>query len=96
MDKDLAKIDEEPLKVTEEIFIHDVPNEEVLIMKNLRLEGYKLFDRFKGMDIPHTILVLEEMARFHATSLVYQNRLQRSLQQEYERDFAVRKNEKMN
>lgn len=89
LDKDLAKIDETPLKVPRELFINDVPNAEVIIMKNLRDEGYKLFDRRKGMDVAHTLLVFEEMGRFHATSLVYQNRLQRTLHQEYERDFGV-------
>ncbi|ROT71080.1 hypothetical protein C7M84_010599 [Penaeus vannamei] len=42
--------------------------QEVIFLEDLRPKGFKMFDRKKGMDVAHTKLVLEELARLHAAS----------------------------
>ncbi|XP_037797735.1 uncharacterized protein LOC119592916 [Penaeus monodon] len=43
-------------------------NQEVIFLEDLQLRGFRMFDRKKGMDVAHTKLVLEELARLHAAS----------------------------
>ncbi|KAK7078256.1 hypothetical protein SK128_027802 [Halocaridina rubra] len=46
------------------------PQREIIIMEDLRQHGFKMYDRRKGMDNAHTVLVMEELARLHAASLL--------------------------
>ena len=45
-------------------------NEEagVIVMENLKTEGFDIMDKADGLDIPHLKMVLELLAKFHATS----------------------------
>ncbi|CAL4064816.1 unnamed protein product, partial [Meganyctiphanes norvegica] len=43
---------------------------EVLILEDLRSQGFRTFDRRKPMDIYHTNLVMKELGRLHASSLL--------------------------
>ena len=45
-------------------------NEEagVIVMENLKLEGYTIMNKADGLDIPHVKMVLELHAKLHATS----------------------------
>ncbi|XP_063889369.1 uncharacterized protein LOC135116089 [Scylla paramamosain] len=47
---------------------------EVIFLEDLRARGYKMADRKQGLDEAHTILVLRELARLHAASLLLQNK----------------------
>ncbi|XP_045114527.1 uncharacterized protein LOC123506479 isoform X2 [Portunus trituberculatus] len=47
---------------------------EVIFLEDLRARGYKMVDRKQGLDKAHTTLVLRELARLHAASLLLQNR----------------------
>ncbi|XP_045114530.1 uncharacterized protein LOC123506480 isoform X1 [Portunus trituberculatus] len=47
---------------------------EVIFLEDLRARGYKMADRKQGLDKAHTTLVLRELARLHAASLLLQNR----------------------
>jgi hypothetical protein len=42
--------------------------EEVLVMEDMREQGYILRDRRFGLDVSHCQLVLEELAKLHALS----------------------------
>ena len=46
--------------------------QEQIYFEDLRRKGFKMFNRRKGMDVPHATLVLRELARLHATSLLLQ------------------------
>ena len=55
-----------------------------VLMKNLRPEGYKNANRFEGLDLEHTKLVLEKVAQLHAVSATYYaqgNHMEHSLTQ---------------
>ncbi|KAG7164307.1 putative Ecdysteroid kinase-containing protein 7, partial [Homarus americanus] len=45
---------------------------EVIYLEDLRPLGFKMFDRRKGLDVPHAVLILQELGRLHASSLVLQ------------------------
>uniref|UniRef100_A0A0P4W421 CHK kinase-like domain-containing protein n=1 Tax=Scylla olivacea TaxID=85551 RepID=A0A0P4W421_SCYOL len=47
---------------------------EVIFLEDLRARGYKMADRKQGLDEAHTTLVLRELARLHAASLLLQNK----------------------
>ncbi len=48
---------------------------EVLILEDLRKRHFKLFDRRRGMDVPHATLVLKELGRLHAASLLLEKKM---------------------
>ncbi|KAK7078254.1 hypothetical protein SK128_027800 [Halocaridina rubra] len=48
---------------------------ENLFLNDLRKEGFSMFDRKKGLDKEHMTLVLEELGRFHAASIIAQETL---------------------
>ncbi|RXG70569.1 hypothetical protein Avbf_01633 [Armadillidium vulgare] len=48
---------------------------EVFISENLRAQGFMSNHNRKAMDFDHTVLVLKELGRFHASSLLYEETL---------------------
>ncbi|XP_042874596.1 uncharacterized protein LOC122254790 [Penaeus japonicus] len=49
-------------------------NKELIFLEDLRPRGFKMFDRRKGLDVAHTSLVLKELAKLHAASLLLQKK----------------------
>ncbi|XP_037794505.1 uncharacterized protein LOC119589919 isoform X6 [Penaeus monodon] len=47
---------------------------ELLFLEDLRPRGFKMFDRRKGLDVAHVSLVLKELARLHAASLLLEKK----------------------
>ncbi|XP_063889480.1 uncharacterized protein LOC135116158 [Scylla paramamosain] len=47
---------------------------EIIILEDLRTKGYKMTDRKRGLDKAHTTLVVQELARLHAASLLLQSK----------------------
>ncbi|XP_050697071.1 uncharacterized protein LOC126985758 isoform X8 [Eriocheir sinensis] len=47
---------------------------ECIFLEDLRSRGYKMSDRKQGLDEAHTTLVLRELARLHAASLLLQKK----------------------
>ncbi|XP_045586382.2 uncharacterized protein [Procambarus clarkii] len=45
-------------------------DEEMIFLEDLRSLGFKMLDCKKGMDVAHATLVLQELARLHAASLL--------------------------
>ena len=41
---------------------------EVLLLEDLRHRKFKMFDRRRGIDVPHALLVLKELGKLHAAS----------------------------
>ncbi|XP_063597704.1 uncharacterized protein LOC134774276 [Penaeus indicus] len=64
----LQEAGQQPLRVPRCFHTSLEENQEVVILEDLRPRGFKMFDRKKGMDVAHTKLVLEELARLHAAS----------------------------
>ena len=49
------------------------PSAQVIYLEDMRTKGYKMCDRKKGMDEHHTYLILQELGRFHAASVIWMN-----------------------
>ncbi|XP_050727759.1 uncharacterized protein LOC127004243 isoform X1 [Eriocheir sinensis] len=49
--------------------------QEVLILEDLRQRHFKMFERRRGMDVPHATLVLQELGRLHAASQLLETRM---------------------
>ncbi|XP_047501428.1 uncharacterized protein LOC125047255 [Penaeus chinensis] len=64
----LNEIGQKPLRVPQCYYTSLEENREVIFLEDLRPKGFTMFDRKKGMDVAHTKLVLEELARLHAAS----------------------------
>lgn len=46
----------------------DVPLDHFICMKDIRVEGYKMTDKYSGLKLPETLLVAKEIGKFHAMS----------------------------
>ncbi|CAL8110271.1 unnamed protein product [Orchesella dallaii] len=49
-------------------------DENFILMTDIRTIGFTMADRIKGLDLEHTKLVLEEIAKFHALSWAYKQK----------------------
>ncbi|XP_045587617.1 uncharacterized protein [Procambarus clarkii] len=58
------------LRIPRCLFSSLEPDQEVIILDDLRGQGFRKYDRRKTMDIAHATVVLQEMARFHAASML--------------------------
>ncbi|XP_063380396.1 uncharacterized protein LOC134667019 [Cydia fagiglandana] len=51
---------------------HDlIPNQEILVLENLEVRGFKTFDRMKTFDWEYAAVAVTQMAKFHALGLSY-------------------------
>lgn len=55
-----------------ECYFHEVRSNQIacLALEDLHQSGFKMADRVKGLDLDHTTLVLQSLAKFHASSLI--------------------------
>ncbi|KAL7648255.1 UNVERIFIED_CONTAM: hypothetical protein RMT77_000161 [Armadillidium vulgare] len=75
MNEQLEMLELPPLK-TPKLFSRILEKrKEAFLTENLRVQGFKMFDRRKGMDLNHCTLALKELGRFHASSLLYEETL---------------------
>lgn len=67
----------EPLRTPKHLYLNHNPDEMLLIMKDLRSRGFRKFREKNCFDILHTNIVLQELARFHASSLLLKAKIGR-------------------
>lgn len=48
---------------------------EIIVLTDLKEQGCFMMDRFEGLDEEHTLLVLNKIAKFHATSVAYKEQV---------------------
>ncbi|XP_050727369.1 uncharacterized protein LOC127004088 isoform X2 [Eriocheir sinensis] len=56
---------------------------EVLMVEDLRQRHFKMFERRRGMDVPHAILVLKELGRLHAATLFLEKKMDCTLTEKW-------------
>ncbi|XP_037797734.1 uncharacterized protein LOC119592915 [Penaeus monodon] len=64
----LQKVGQPALRVPRCFYTSVEESREVIFLEDLCPKGFRMFDRKKGLDVAHTKLVLEELARLHAAS----------------------------
>lgn len=84
LNKQLLNVGHDNLRLAKYLFSTLTEHEEIIILKDLRPDGFKMFDRLKGMDKTHCLLVLNELGRFHAASVLLQNELSEPINEKYE------------
>lgn len=84
MSSELEEVRLRGLRVPRCFFTSLKEKEEMIIQEDLRAQGFKLFDRTKTMDIPHAILVMQELARLHAASLLLEDTEGQNLRVKYD------------
>ncbi|KAG0723043.1 hypothetical protein GWK47_043366 [Chionoecetes opilio] len=57
---------------------------EVLILENLKEKGYKMQNKAVGVDLAHTLLVMKELGKLHAASILLATRLKMDLTHKYD------------
>lgn len=48
---------------------------EILVLSDLKRNGFVMLDRFKGLDLEHTELTLSKLAKFHASSISFKEKV---------------------
>ncbi|RXG70573.1 hypothetical protein Avbf_01635 [Armadillidium vulgare] len=72
MNNELKKLGLDPIRAPK-LFSRSIEKgREAFITEDLRIHGFKMSDRFKGMDLNHALFVVKELGRFHASSLLFE------------------------
>ena len=74
LNETLDKLIETPLNMPKCFFKSFIPNNEHLINEDMRAKGFKMINRKKGLDKKHTLLVLNELAKLHATCYIFEKK----------------------
>ncbi|XP_037775107.1 uncharacterized protein LOC119572204 isoform X1 [Penaeus monodon] len=67
---ELTALGHESLRVPTFFYVSLDRGHEVMIMENLQVHGFRMNDRKKGLDVIHATLVIQELARLHAASIL--------------------------
>ncbi|KAB7500118.1 hypothetical protein Anas_04966, partial [Armadillidium nasatum] len=75
MNNQLERLGLDPIR-TPKLFSRSLEKgREAFVTENLRVQGFKMYDRMKGMDLNHSLFVVKELGRFHASSLLFEETL---------------------
>ncbi|XP_023015326.2 uncharacterized protein [Leptinotarsa decemlineata] len=58
-----------------------------LVLDNLLEEGFKMLDKHETLDFESVLIVLQALAKLHAASIIYEEKLNKNLLEEYEEDL---------
>ena len=85
LNKELERLEHSTLRMPK--YLHSVSRakEEVIFLEDMRRRGFKRLNPKVGMDRNHTLLIIKELARLHATSAVLMNT------EEFKRDSLEKK-----
>jgi hypothetical protein len=63
----------QPLSANLLYTVSDLP-QQVIVMQDLREQGFKMADRTLGLDLKHSLLVMKHIGRYHGASAVLQQK----------------------
>ena len=78
LNAELQRVDEPELKLPRFIYCVSDPSKEIMYFRDLQREDFKLYGRKEYLDCTYVQLVLKELARFHAASVLLFTRYERS------------------
>ncbi|XP_063588140.1 uncharacterized protein LOC134765416 [Penaeus indicus] len=70
----LAEAGLNPLRIPKFYHYRKSGEGEILILEDLTARGFRMADRKKGLDVAQAVLVLQELARIHASSVLLQQK----------------------
>lgn len=75
MNSELKNLGLDPIKAPKLFSQNLEKRKEAFIIENLRIQGFKMHDPKKGMDLNHSLFVVKELGKFHASSLLFEESL---------------------
>lgn len=72
----LSELGQPELRVPKCYYASSEPKKEMIYLEDMRNKGFKMANRFEGLEKPYVFLVLEELARFHSAGLLLQQKCQ--------------------
>ncbi|KAB7499292.1 hypothetical protein Anas_04960 [Armadillidium nasatum] len=70
MNEHLDRLNLEPLRTPKVFASSTEKGKESFVAENLRIQGFQMHDKRQAQDVHHALLVMEELGRFHASSLL--------------------------
>ncbi|XP_037783235.1 LOW QUALITY PROTEIN: uncharacterized protein LOC119579470 [Penaeus monodon] len=70
----LAEAGLNPLRIPKFYHYSKSEEREIIMLEDLTARGFRMADRKKGLDVAHAVLVLQELARIHASSVLLQQK----------------------
>ncbi|XP_076031827.1 putative kinase-like protein D1044.1 [Oratosquilla oratoria] len=83
LNEELRRAGLRSLNIPRCLFVQSKKGEEVIFLEDLRERGFKKLDCRQGLDEAHCNLVVEELARFHAASVLLQEKSKVDLLESY-------------
>ncbi|XP_076031834.1 putative kinase-like protein D1044.1 [Oratosquilla oratoria] len=74
LSRELKEVGHEPLRFARVPYLHFKDEVHIIFMEDLRERGFTMYDRRKGLDDAHVLLVIKELARLHVSSVLLQKR----------------------
>lgn len=71
----LVGLNQPPLRLPLCLYASNESKREIIILEDMRPKGFKMYDRMKCLDEQHSLLVIEELARLHSSSVILQETL---------------------
>ena len=62
------------LRIPKCLYYDLTPGKELMVLRDLRDLGFKMNDRKIGLNVAHSILIIQELARLHASSILFQQK----------------------
>ena len=84
MNQALKKIGHDPIRTPTMVSSETAKGKEVIMMKNLKEEGFQSLDRCQTLCYDHCRLVMKELARYHASAVLYEQRLNQAIEKHHE------------
>lgn len=84
LDKELQKVGESSLRFPKHYHSVETKGRQVIYFEDLRRIGFKMYNRQLAMDEGHAVLVINELARLHASSSLLQKNLAVDLTEKFD------------
>ena len=89
MNEQLRMLNENEIKVPRVFSFRNGLKQQIFVNENLRDLEFTMRDRKLALDYDHCLLVLNELGRFHASSLLYQKSLNKSIYHYFKEEFEA-------
>lgn len=76
LNKILQDINYPQVKFPECVYYNTSKENLILLSKDLRSKGFQMFDRRKGMNLDHSRMLVKELAKLHAASVILKKQLE--------------------
>lgn len=84
LSSELTAVGERGLRIAKCFHTYSEEDREVIFLEDLRVQGFRMFQRRTSLDVAHASLMLQELARLHAASVLLQHNTHQHLTEKFE------------